>query len=81
VRGFPSRPWADHALLQAGCMAATGSPLTSVHKPGTRERSMYGGALASICAPESKQQVESVVWKASGNASAHQREAEEGALR
>ena len=30
---------------------------------------------------ESEQQVESVVWKASSNASAHQREAEEGAVR
>jgi hypothetical protein len=26
VRGFPSGPRADHALLRGGCMAATGSP-------------------------------------------------------
>jgi hypothetical protein len=30
---------------------------------------------------ESEQQVESIVWKASRNASAHQREAEEGGVR
>ncbi len=54
----------------------------AVQQPGIGERSMYvwrcfGEYLRAV----SEQQVESAVWKASSNASAKQREAEEGAVR
>jgi hypothetical protein len=35
-------------------MAATGFPLSSVHQPGTRERSMYSDVSETTCAPTPK---------------------------